>query len=115
MPPNQNKTLVVSSMPITAHNSFVFYSCISSTHRPGSDTTVGNVACNFKKIPTITQDVSRRCIAMRGESVSTYPRRPKVEAFVNAVDVVKKFHDPTDQASNVRHLRVLHTFSSDVP
>ena len=24
-----------------------------------------NVACNFKKIPTIMQDLSRRCIAMR--------------------------------------------------
>ena len=27
---------------------------------------VGNVACNFKKIPMITQDLSRRCIATRG-------------------------------------------------
>ena len=26
---------------------------------------------------------------MSGESVSTYPRRPKAEAFSNAVDVVK--------------------------
>ena len=26
----------------------------------------GNVACNFKKIPTIMQDLSRRCIATRG-------------------------------------------------
>ena len=36
---------------------------------------------NFKKNPTITQDLSRWCIATRGESVSTYPRRPKAEAF----------------------------------
>ena len=27
---------------------------------------LGNVARNFKKIPMITQDLSRRCIAMRG-------------------------------------------------
>ena len=60
----------------------------------------------------ITQDLTRGCIATRGESVSTYPHRPKVEAFDNAVDVVKLRLDPTDQAPNVRHLRVLHTFSA---
>ena len=43
--------------------------------------------------------------------MSTYPRRPKAEAFDNAVDVVKLLLAPTDQAPNVRHLRVLHTFS----
>ena len=41
-----------------------------------------------------------------------YPRRPKVEAFDNAVDVVKLLLVPADQAPNVRHLRVQHTFSS---
>ena len=40
-----------------------------------------------------------------------YPRRPKVEAFNNAVDVVELLLVPTNQAPNVRHLRVLHTFS----
>ena len=44
--------------------------------------------------------------------MSTYPRRPKEEAFDNAVDVVELLRVPTDQAPNVRHLRVLHTFSS---
>ena len=33
---------------------------------------------------------------MSGESVSTYPRRPKAEAFSNAVDVVERLRDPTD-------------------
>ena len=28
--------------------------------------------------------------------MSTYPSRPKVEAFSNAVDVVECLHDPTD-------------------
>ena len=28
--------------------------------------------------------------------LSTYPRRPKAEALVNAVDVVERRHDPTD-------------------
>ena len=41
-----------------------------------------------------------------------YPRRPKAEAFDNAVDVVELLLVPTNQAPNVRHLRVLHTFSS---
>ena len=43
---------------------------------------LGNIACNFKKIPTLTQDLSRRCIATRGGvCVSTYPHRPKAEAL----------------------------------
>ena len=49
---------------------------------------------------------------MSGESVFTYPRRPKAEAFSNAVDVVEQLRDPTDQVPNARHLRNLHTFSS---
>ena len=36
---------------------------------------------------------------MRGESVSTYPRRPKAEAFSNTVDVVEHLHDPTDPST----------------
>ena len=44
--------------------------------------------------------------------MSTYPCRPKAEAFDNAVDVVELLLVPTDQVPNVRHLRVLHTFSS---
>ena len=44
--------------------------------------------------------------------MSTYPRIPKVEAFDNAVDVVELLLVPTDQAPNVRDLRVLHTSSS---
>ena len=44
--------------------------------------------------------------------MSTHPRRPKAEAFDNAVDVVELLLILTDQALNVRHLRVLHMFSS---
>ena len=71
---------------------------ITSTHRPGSDATVGERSIS-KKNPTITQDLSRRSIATSGESVSTYPRRPKAEAFSNAVDVVERLHDPTDPST----------------
>ena len=28
--------------------------------------------------------------------MSTYPHRPKAEAFINAVDVVVRLYDPTD-------------------
>ena len=47
----------------------------------------------------ITQDLTRRCIATRGKSVSTYPCRPKTEAFSNAVDVAERLHDPTDPST----------------
>ena len=71
---------------------------------------LGNVV--FQKFLTIAQDLSRSSIAMSGESVSTYPRRLKAEAFSNAVDVVERLRDPTNQASNARHLRDLPMFSS---
>ena len=48
---------------------------------------------------------------MSGESVSTYPRRLKEEALSNAVDVVERLRDPTDQVPNTRHLHDLYTFS----
>ena len=35
----------------------------------------------------------------------------KRKCLLNAVDVVERLLNPTDQAPNVRHLRVLHTFS----
>ena len=31
--------------------------------------------------------------------MSTYPRRPKAEAFSNAVDVVERLHDPIDPST----------------
>ena len=31
--------------------------------------------------------------------MSTYPRRPKTEAFSNAVDVVERLLDPTDPST----------------
>ena len=43
------------------------------------------------------------------------PRTPvdrKRKRYINAVDVVELLLVPTDQVPNIRHLRVLHTFSS---
>ena len=33
---------------------------------------LGNVACNFRKIPMLTQDLSRRCIATRRRTTVDY-------------------------------------------
>ena len=49
MPPNQDKTSNGKQIEqIIAHNYFVFYSCIESTHKSGSDTTVGERSNNSK-------------------------------------------------------------------
>ena len=40
-----------------------------------------------------------------------YPHRPKAEAFSNAVDVVERLRDPTNQVPNAGNLLNLHTFS----
>ena len=50
------------------------------------------------------------------ESVSTYPRRPKAEAFSNAVDVVERLHDPTDPSTErTAPPRSAHVQLGDVP
>ena len=62
------------------------------------------------------QDLSRRSIATSEESVSTYPRRPKAEAFSNAVDVVERLHDPTDPSTErTAPPRSAHVQLDDVP
>ena len=53
---------------------------------------------------------------MRGESVSMYPRRPKAEAFSNAIDVVEILHDPTDPSTErTAPPRSAHVQLDDVP
>ena len=66
----------------------------------------------------ITQDLSRRCIARRGESVSTYPHRPKAEAFSNAGDgvvlvVIQITDDPS--AERTAPLCSAHVQHHDIP
>ena len=72
---------------------------------------------NISKIlPTITQDLSRIGIATGGGSVSTNPRRPKAEAFSNAVDVVECLRDPTDPSTErMEPPRSAHIQLDDVP
>ena len=70
----------------------------------------------FQTFPTITQDLSRRSIATSGESVSTYPRRPKVEAFSNTVDVVERLRDPTDPSTeHTAPPHLAHVQLDDIP
>ena len=62
------------------------------------------------------QDLSRRSISTRRESVSTYHRRPKAEAFSNAVDVVERLQDPTDPSTErTAPLCSAHVQHNDVP
>ena len=52
----------------------------------------------------------------RGESVSTYPCRPKAKAFSNAVDVVERLRDPTDPSTEcTAPPRSAHVQLGDVP
>ena len=82
-------------MTIIAHNSL----CSTRAYHLRIDLAemplLGNVACNFKKNPMLTQDLSTRCIATRGgEHLHTLEDR-KAEVFINAVDVVVHLHDPS--------------------
>ena len=59
------------------------------------------------------QDLFRRGIETRRESVPTYPCRPKVEAFSNVVDVVERLHDPSTERTAPPCLA--HVQHDDVP
>ena len=53
---------------------------------------------------------------MSGESVCTYPRRPKEEEFSNTVDVVERLRDPTDPSTErTAPPRSAHVQLGDVP
>ena len=48
--------------------------------------------------------------------MSMYPRRPKAEAFSNAIDVVECLRDPTDPSTErMAPLRSAHVPLDDVP
>ena len=65
-----------------------------------------------QKIQRIHDDLPMEMHSNERESGSMYPHRPKAEAFDDAVDVVELSSRSIDRVPNVRHLRVLHTFSS---
>ena len=48
--------------------------------------------------------------------MSTYPRRPKAEAFSNTVDVVERLHYPTDPSTErTTPPRSAHVHLGDIP
>ena len=48
--------------------------------------------------------------------MSTYPRRPKAEAFSNAVDVVKRLRNPTEASTErTAHPCSAHIQHDDIP
>ena len=102
-------------MTYIAHSSLVFYSCILHQRiKPGSDTTVRERS-NFKKILR-----TRKIMVMhsneRGECCPRTLVDRKRKRYHNAVDVVVRLHDPTDQVPNARHLRSsTHVQLDDVP
>ena len=71
---------------------------------------LGNVVISKKILRT------RKIMVMhsneRGECCPRTLVDRKRKRYDNAVDVVVRLHDPTDQVPNARHLRVQHTFSS---
>ena len=69
MPPNQDNTSNGKQIEqIIAHNYFVFYSCIVTTHKPGSDTTVGNRSI-ILKFSYAHQDASMEYTSNEGKGV----------------------------------------------
>ena len=71
---------------------------------------LGNVVISKKFLRT------RKIMVMhsneRGECCPRTLVDRQQKRYHNAVDVVVRLHDPTDQVPNARHLRVLHTFGS---
>src|SRR5215216_6058636 len=72
---------------------------------------LGIVAWKTKKFYAHVMIYPWRCIATRGRVCLRTLVDRKRKHFDNAVDVVELLLTSTDQVPNVRHLRVLHTFS----
>ena len=89
MPPNQDKTSNGKQIEqIIAHNYFVFYSCIESTHRPSSDTTVGERS-NNSKFSYVSPRSIQETLAMRERECIFIPLKiAKRKRYKNAVDGV---------------------------
>ena len=117
-----------------SHNSLVFYSCKSHLRIDlAHDATVGERSMNFKKFPTLTQDLSMEMHRYERESESTYPCRSlSGKRLSNTVDVVERLlmiqitdvprsnHDPsrssTERTAPPRstHVRLDDAFTSSI-
>ena len=114
MPPNQGSTSNGKQIEqIIAHNYFVFYSCIESTHRPSSDTTVGGRSNNSKIFLRVTKinlgDTSnereRECIFIPLKIAKR--KRYKNVVGHEAIQIAAESDLSTEQWC----LRVQHTYS----
>ena len=81
-------------------------------HKPGSDATVGERS-NFKKKIMRTRKIMVLHSNERGECCPCTLVDRKRKRYDRAVDVVVRLHDRPILVPNVRHLRDLHTFSSE--
>ena len=76
---------------------------------------LGNIA-EIQNFLRITKINLWSLLATSEDSVSTYPRRPKAEAFSNTVDVVERLRDPTDPSTErMAPPRSAHVQLNDVP
>ena len=92
----------------------MFYSSISSTHRPGSDATVGEHT-NFKKFLR-TRKIMVIHSNERGECCPRTLVDRKRKRLHNAVDVVVRLHDPIDLSfERTTPPRSAHVQLRDVP
>ena len=83
---------------------------ITSTHKPGSDTTVRARSISKKFLHTC------KIMVMHSNDREEYRLRTLVDRkrkrYDNAVDAVVRLHDRPILVPNVRHLSDLHTLSS---
>ena len=94
IPRNQEKTKEGSKTHITAHKNFCVLLEKTSTHEPGSDTTVGERRMGNKNFPTRTKTYHGDVHLREGMcDLHTLVDR-RAEALVNAVDVVERLHIP---------------------
>ena len=84
---------------------------ITSTHKPSSDTTVGERS-NFKKKILCTRKIMVMHSNERGECSPRTLVDHKRKRYDNVVDVVVRLHDRPILALKVWHLHDLHTFGS---
>ena len=88
---------------------------ITSTHKPGSDATVGERS-NFKKKILRTRKIMVMHSNERGECCLRTLVDRKRKRYDNAVDVVVRLHDPTDPSTeSTAPPRSAHIRLGDVP
>ena len=94
IPSNRENTKEGSKSNINAHKNFCVLLEKTSTHEPGSDTTVGERRMGNKKFPTRTKTYHGDVHLREGMSDLRTLVDRTAEALENAVDVVERPHVP---------------------